>query len=139
MKNVVLAFVGLLCSVCSLAQELGCQDKLELVYGLEKAQAIVDSGVEAIDFHCFKNSHGYYLSEMPASKSIAEFPNVLDFTSDFEGFGPELSPDNLDNVFLGAYGIQPLHDTYQYFRVGESNILFVVYPNTRIEKLYSQQ
>ena len=89
----------------------------------------------ALDFLCFKNTHGYYLTELPGEKMMG-FPNVLELNPLLDSL-PTLTLDVLESgIVLAGYGIEIESKHYQYFRIGNSDKLLVVYPNNLIESLF---
>lgn len=123
-----------------LAQDDSCESLLEAAYGTEKLENLVSQNADGVDFLCFQNNNGYYMTSMPPGKTADSFPDILESsTIDAEIF-PNLTLENIESgVFLAGYEIPVLPKHYGYYSIGDSDQLFVVYPQNLIRSLYEKQ
>ena len=132
-------FISLLLFCLSLltiqAQENSIPGSLE-VLGQEKYDAMIESGMEA-GFIEFLNTKGYYFQEQDY-KSFDEFKDALEVQPRRAEF-PAMSEALIRAGFsLFAYDFPLREQHYGYYRVGNSNVLLVIYPLELSRKLYEK-
>lgn len=109
---------------------------LESIIGTDKFQGIP---AEQIAFMEFVNLHGYYTQDQNGFKDISEFPDVLSVPSRNENFGP-LTLEAIESGFpLYAYDFPLREKHYGYYRIGDTGVLFIVYPLELSRVLYERQ
>lgn len=85
----------------------------------------------------FKDQNGYYITDMNGEKDISSFPNALEIISPMN---VQLSEAHLENgISLSEFGITILDNKYNYFRIGNTGKLLVIYPEELIIQLYNKQ
>lgn len=106
------------------------------VLGAEKCNAMTASGMEA-GFIEFLNTKGYYFQEQDY-KSFEEFKDALEVqprSADFPAMSESLIREGFS---LFAYDFPLREKHYGYYRVGNSNMLLVIYPLELSRKLYEK-
>lgn len=121
------------------AQQTASNENLTLIYGEDKIIALTEGNEDGLAYLQYQNESGYYLAQMPADKSINQYPDALDMLSVDTSF-PPLSIELIEQgILLGAYGFEISEKAYGYFRIGNTNQLMVVYPNELIQVLYERE
>ncbi len=122
-------------SIASLAQDANWN--LESVLGTEKYQSIPQ---ENLEFMNFVNAHGFYTQDMNEfNKDISEYPNALEIAPRSQDFAT-LTAESIASGFpLYAYDF-PIRDKhYGYYRIGDTGVLFIIYPLELSRVLYERQ
>lgn len=122
------------------AQTADCEDLLVASFGADKYNSLIEQNPSEVHFHCFKQTNGYYITDIPPGKTADSFPDLLSLESVNGEVFPDLTQEVIDSgVFLSGYGIEVKPKHYNYFSIGDSNQLFVVYPQELIRTLFEQQ
>jgi hypothetical protein len=135
--RVIVLIVSALLSFGQLAEAQSIQDELELFLGESAVAQMVDNGTW--EYEVFRQTQGFYTQDLNGKKNISEFENV----SVLEAASSDLGVIDLNKIengiFLAQYDIPVNNDRYGYYRIGDTGILFIVYPEVLIQKLYEQQ
>jgi hypothetical protein len=133
-----LFFLGCALPTVAFSQQLSDEQMLQSLYGQEQINQDETLSTSS-DFLIFKNTQGHYVQDMNGIKDISSYPDILAYQPQIEGV-EILTADLAGSEFwLGAYGIpvQPKH--YGYYRIGDTGVLFIVYPQDLITVLYQKQ
>jgi hypothetical protein len=122
------------------AQTVDCEDLLVASFGVDKFNSLIEQNSSEVDFHCFKQTNGYYITDIPPGKTADSFPDLLSLESVNGDIFPTLTQEVINSgVFLSGYGIEVKAKHYTYFSIGDTDQLFVVYPQGLIRTLFEQQ
>lgn len=135
-RGIVLVMSALL-SFGQLAQAQTIQDDLLLFFGESAVAQMQDN--DTWEYEVFRQTQGFYTQDLNGKKDISEFEDV----SVLEGASDDLGILDLDKIenglFLAQYNIPVNNDRYGYYKIGDTGVLFIVYPEVLIQKLYEQQ
>ena len=113
------------------------QTTLENRFGEEAIASI--QGSEKLAILEFQNENGYAIQDLSGIKDVSQYPNALEVSPVADGT-PELTEEILDGDFeLFAYEFQTSGKTNNYYRVGESGKLLVVYSMNAVKRLHNKQ
>lgn len=106
------------------------QDVLQDRFGADAIASV--QGSEKLEFLTYQNQHGYLVQDLQGIKDISDFPDALEVQPINSNY-PQLTESILESGFdLFAYEFQVRQDEQQYFRIGNSGKVLVIYSNKSI-------
>lgn len=119
-------------------QAQSAEQVLAHIYGEEKMVSLSATNPEMIEYLVFKNVKAAYTQDMNAHKDISEFPDALLVQPVNDNF-PALTPEILMNEFpVLAYEFPISNDMHGYYRIGDTGVLLIVYPEQLIKMLFDR-
>ncbi|TVR40910.1 MAG: hypothetical protein EA392_02860 [Cryomorphaceae bacterium] len=106
------------------------QDVLQDRFGADAIASV--QGSEKLDFLAYQNEHGYVVQDLQGMKDVSEFPDALEVQPINSNY-PPLTESILDaGIDLFAYEFQVRQDDHQYFKIGNSGKVLVIYSNASV-------
>lgn len=113
------------------------QNVLEAKYGASAIEEI--QGTEKLAILEFQNRHGYAVEDMSGVKDITEFPDALEIQpviDQLEGLDSSIDNNSFD-LFGYAFPIE--HNSHQYYRIGDTGRLLIIYSTATVKSLFNEQ
>jgi len=122
-------------SFCTMLQ---AQDALIDKFGSEAINSI--QGTEKLAILEFQNLHGYAVQDLNGLKDISEYPDALEIQA-VNGNGPSLSEAILTsgNFELFGYSFPVSGTKNNYYRIGDTGKLLIIYSTNIVKELYNQK
>jgi|GEM_PF-5992528 len=137
MKRVLFVFLPLFIGVVG-AKGQSDVETLVNIYGTEKVTTLQQSNPEMLDYLIFKNKKAAYIQDMTGLKDISQYPDALEIQPVNDSF-PALNSQILSGEFpLLGYQFPISNDMHGYYRVGDTGVLLIVYPEILIKMLYER-
>lgn len=138
MKKVILVFLPLFIVVLAAKSQTDVEILVN-IYGAEKVESLQQANPQMVDYLIFKNKKAAYTQDMNGLKDISEFPDALEIQPVNSSF-PVLTPQILNGEFpVLGYQFPISGDMHGYYRIGNSGVLLIVYPEVLIQMLYNRQ
>ena len=117
---------------------LNAQDALIDRFGSEAINSI--QGTEKLAILEFQNLHGYAVQDLNGLKDISEYPDALEIQA-VNGNGPSLSEAILTsgNFELFGYSFPVSGTKNNYYRIGDTGKLLIIYSTNIVKELYNQK
>lgn len=134
MRKLIISVIAL--SGALLLNQAMAQSTLENRFGEDAIASI--QGTEKLAILEFQNENGYAVQDLSGKKDVSQFPDALEIEPIHEST-PDLTESMLDEGFqLFAYDFPTSGKTNNYYRVGNTGKLLVVYSIEAVKKLYSK-
>jgi hypothetical protein len=135
-RGIILVMSVLLsCGLVAEAQSI--EGELQEFFGESAVAQMMDNGTW--EYEVFRQTQGFYTQDLNGKKDISEFEDVAVLLPISDELGV-LDLNKIENgLFLAQYNISVENDRYGYYKLGDTGVLFIVYPEVLIQKLYEQQ
>lgn len=119
------------------AQAQSVEGELQEFFGESAVAQMMDNGTW--EYEVFRQTQGFYTQDLNGKKDISQFADVSVLLPISDDLGV-LDLDKIENgIFLAQYNLTVDNDRYSYYKLGDTGVLFIVYPEVLIQKLYEQQ
>lgn len=129
---------GLIAAICLLSV-FYCQAQTTIIqrFGQDAVNSV--EGTEKLAILEFQNLHGYAVQDLTGKKDISEYPDALEVAPLTENT-PPLTVEIIQTGFeLFAYDFALAGRENQYYRVGDTGILLILYSTKNVKDLYYRQ